>query len=79
MLARGVDGLAGAKREVDELGGVGLALPTDVSKSDEVEAAAKAVENQLGPIDVWINDAMVSMYSPFWEISPEEYRAHHRR
>lgn len=74
MLARGKDGLEGAKREVEELGGAALALPTDVAKSEEIEAAAEAVERQFGPIDVWINDAMVSMYAPFWEISAEEYK-----
>lgn len=73
LLARGQDGLDAARREVEQLGGQGLALPIDVSQSDQVEAAAEAVERQWGPIDAWINDAMVSMYAPFWEIGPEEY------
>src|SRR4051812_25179454 len=68
LLARGRDGLEGAKREVEARGGQGLVLPTDVSQYDQVEAAARQVEEQFGPIDVWINNAMVSMYSPFTEI-----------
>ncbi len=58
---------------MEERGGRGLVLPADVAHYDQVEAAAEAVESQLGPIDLWINDAMVSMYAPFWEIGPEEY------
>ncbi len=73
LLARGLDGLEGAKREVEELGGAAVVIQTDVSKSDEVESATQTVERDLGPIDVWINDAMVSMYAPFWDISPEEF------
>lgn len=74
LLARGRDALDGAKREVEQAGGQGLVLPTDVSQFDQVEAAAQAVEEALGPIDVWINDAMVSMYSPFMKMSPEEFK-----
>src|SRR5437588_10292064 len=65
LLARGRDALEGAKREVEQAGGQAVVLPTDVSQFEQVEAAAKSVEEQFGPIDVWINDAMVSMYSPF--------------
>src|SRR4051794_26265333 len=74
LLARGRDALEGAKREVEKAGGEGLVLPTDVSQFDQVEAAAKAVEDHFGPIDVWINDAMVSMYSPFMQMKPEEFK-----
>jgi short-subunit dehydrogenase len=74
LLARGRDGLEAAKREVEELGGSALIIPTDVSRADQVEAAAERAERELGPIDVWINNAMVSMYSPFLRMTPEEFR-----
>jgi short-subunit dehydrogenase len=74
LLARGIDGLEGAKREVESRGGQALIVQTDVSDSDQVEAAAEAAERRFGPIDLWINNAMVSMYSPFMQMSPEEFR-----
>jgi NAD(P)-dependent dehydrogenase (short-subunit alcohol dehydrogenase family) len=74
LLARGRAGLEGARREVEELGGRALVLPTDVSKPEEVEMAADAVERELGPIDVWINCAMVTIYSPIAELSAAEVR-----
>jgi len=74
LLARGRDGLEGARRDVEELGGQALVLPTDVADPHAVEAAALAVESTFGPIDVWINNAMVSVFSPVNEITPEEYR-----
>src|SRR4051794_21773343 len=74
LLARGRDGLEGARRDVESLGGRGLVLPTDVADADAVEAAAEAVETEFGPIDVWVNDAMVSVFSPVKEMKAEEYR-----
>jgi NAD(P)-dependent dehydrogenase (short-subunit alcohol dehydrogenase family) len=74
LLARGEEGLEGARREVEELGGQAIALPTDVADPAQVEAAAEAVERELGPIDVWVNDAMVSVFSPVKEMSSEEFR-----
>jgi NAD(P)-dependent dehydrogenase (short-subunit alcohol dehydrogenase family) len=74
LLARGHEGLDGARREVEELGGRALVLPTDVSSPEEVEAAAYEAERELGPIDVWINNAMVSLYSPFSEMTPDEFK-----
>jgi short-subunit dehydrogenase len=74
LLARGLEGLEGAAREVESLGGTALSLQTDVSRHADVEAAAERVERELGPIDLWINNAMVSMYSPFVEMSPEEFQ-----
>src|SRR5215831_9503436 len=74
LLARGIDGLEGARREVEEAGGKALVLPTDVSDPDQVEAAAAAVEAEFGPIDVWINDAMVSVFSPIKEMTPSEFK-----
>ena len=49
-------------------------LLTDVADADQVEAAAAAVEAHLGPIDIWVNDAMVSVFSPMKEMTPEEFR-----
>jgi len=74
LLARGEDGLEDARREVEELGGQALAIPTDVSKPEEVEEAAEKTEQTFGPIDIWINDAMTSVFSPFKEMQPDEYR-----
>jgi NAD(P)-dependent dehydrogenase (short-subunit alcohol dehydrogenase family) len=74
LLARGHDGLAAARREVEEAGGRALAIPTDVADWDAVDAAASQVERDLGPIDIWINDAMVSVFSPVREMRPDEYR-----
>src|SRR6185312_9708222 len=68
LLARGVDGLEGAKQEVEAAGGRALVLPTDVADPNQVEAAADAVEREFGPIDVWVNDAMTSVFSPLKEM-----------
>jgi NAD(P)-dependent dehydrogenase (short-subunit alcohol dehydrogenase family) len=74
LLARGRAGLQGALRDVEELGGKGLILPTDVADPDAVEAAAAAVEENFGPIDVWVNNAMCSVFSPVKEMTPAEYK-----
>jgi NAD(P)-dependent dehydrogenase (short-subunit alcohol dehydrogenase family) len=74
LLARGRDGLEGARKEVKESGGHALVCPVDVSNFDQVEAAAEAIERELGPIDVWVNNAMVSVFSPVIEMTPEDYR-----
>jgi NAD(P)-dependent dehydrogenase (short-subunit alcohol dehydrogenase family) len=74
LLARGDAGLEGAATEVEELGAKALVLPTDVADADQVEAAAQAVEDELGPIDVWVNDAMATIYAEFLDVEPEEYR-----
>jgi len=74
LLARGRDGLEGARRDVEGLGGRALALPTDVADAEQVERAAEVIEREFGPIDVWINNAMVSVFSPVKEMKPEEYR-----
>lgn len=74
LIARGVDGLEAARREIEEAGGEALVLPADVSDPDALEAAAAAVEEQFGPIDIWINNAMVSVFSPVKEMKPDEYR-----
>jgi NAD(P)-dependent dehydrogenase (short-subunit alcohol dehydrogenase family) len=74
LIARGTDGLEGARREVEAAGGKALMLPTDVADADQVEAAGAAVEERLGPIDVWVNNAMVSVFSPVREMTPADYR-----
>ncbi len=74
LIARGRRGLEGAAREVEEAGGKALVLPVDVADADQVESAAAAVEDAFGPIDVWVNDAMVTIYAEFLDIEPDEYR-----
>jgi short-subunit dehydrogenase len=73
LLARGVKGLEGAREDAERLGGKGLVLPTDVADAKQVEAAAQKVEETFGPIDVWVNDAMTSVFSPLKEMTPEEF------
>ncbi len=74
LLARGADGLTATAAEVRAAGGEPLAIPTDVADSDAVESAAAAVERQLGPIDIWINCAMATIFAPVHMITPDEYR-----
>jgi NAD(P)-dependent dehydrogenase (short-subunit alcohol dehydrogenase family) len=74
LLARGEGGLEAAAEEVEQAGGRALVIPTDVADADQVEAAAEAVEEELGPIDVWINDAMATIYAEFLDLEPDEYR-----
>ena len=64
LIARGTDGLEGARQEVEAMGGKPLVLAADVSDASQVDAAAQRVEDELGPIDVWVNNAMVSVFSP---------------
>lgn len=73
LLARGLDGLEAARREVEAAGGRGLVVPTDVAHHDQVEKAAQAVEAEFGPIDVWVNDAMATVFAEFLDVSPEEF------
>jgi NAD(P)-dependent dehydrogenase (short-subunit alcohol dehydrogenase family) len=74
LIARGRAGLEGARQDVEELGGRALVVPIDVADAAAVEAAASSVEEAFGPIDVWINNAMVSVFSRVREMTPEEYR-----
>jgi NAD(P)-dependent dehydrogenase (short-subunit alcohol dehydrogenase family) len=74
LLSRGEDGLEGARRDVEAAGGTALPIPTDVADPEAVEAAAERVERELGPIDIWVNDAMTTVFAFFEEIEPEEYR-----
>ena len=74
LLARGRAGLEAARRDVEAAGGEALVYPVDVANADEVEAAAAAVEEAFGPIDVWVNDAMATIYAEFLDVEPDEYR-----
>ena len=74
LIARGRAGLEAAAREVEDAGGRALVLPLDVSDAEAVEAAASAAEEAFGPIDVWVNDAMVTVYAEFLDIEPDEFR-----
>lgn len=74
LIARGTDGLEGARREVEAAGGRALVLPVDVANAADVEAAAERVESTLGPIDIWVNNAMASVFSPIKEMTPEEFK-----
>lgn len=74
LLARGRDGLEAARRDVDALGGKALVLPIDVADAEQVEKAAESVEREFGPIGIWINNAMVSVFSPVKEMTGEEYK-----
>ena len=74
LLARGTDGLEGARKDVERVGRKALALSVDVANAEEVEKAAEEVESQLGPIDIWINNAMASVFSPIKEMTAEEFK-----
>lgn len=74
LLARGTEGLEAAAKEVEQRGGRALAIPVDVSDADQVEHAAERIERELGPIDVWVNDAMVTVMSPIAEMTAREFR-----
>ncbi len=74
LIARGRDGLEGARRDVEEAGGKALVLPLDVADAEAVEAAAETVEETFGPIDVWVNNAMTSVFSPVKWMTAAEYK-----
>jgi len=74
LLARGMDGLTAAKQEVEALGGRAVIAQIDVADENQVEAAADLVEKELGPIDVWVNNAMVSVFSPIDRLDADELR-----
>lgn len=74
LMARGVKGLEAARDEIEALGGEALVLPGDIADAGYVESAAQAVEDRFGPIDIWINNAMTSIFAEFKDITPEEYR-----
>ncbi|WP_020607682.1 SDR family oxidoreductase [Spirosoma spitsbergense] len=74
LIARGIDGLEGAKKEVEAYGGRALICQLDVADAEAIEKAAGEIEEKLGPIDVWVNNAMNSVFSPIKDMKPEEYK-----
>jgi NAD(P)-dependent dehydrogenase (short-subunit alcohol dehydrogenase family) len=74
LLARGEEELEGAAAEIEAAGGTALVVPTDVADPDAVEEAADRVERELGPIDVWVSNAMTTVFAFFEEIEPDEFR-----
>lgn len=74
VLARGKDGLDATRRDIEELGGRALAIPTDVADWNAVEAAAEEIERHFGPVDIWVNNAFAGIFSRFMDVTPEEYQ-----
>jgi NAD(P)-dependent dehydrogenase (short-subunit alcohol dehydrogenase family) len=74
LVARGGEGLEGARRDVQAAGGKALVVPTDVANEAQMEAAAAAVERAWGGIYVWVNNAMATLFSPFTDIAPADFR-----
>ena len=74
VLARGAEGLAGAQHDIEAAGGEALCIATDVADEAQVEAAASQVEQQWGGIDVWVNDAMATIYAPVDQVSAADFR-----
>lgn len=74
LLARGESGLEATRREVEAAGGIALAIPTDVSDVEAIERAAERIEQELGPIDLWVNNAFAGIFAEFRDMTPEEFR-----
>lgn len=74
LLARNPEALDAAARECRQLGGEAISIPTDVSDAEAVERAAEEIERELGPMDIWVNNAMVSVFSPVREMEASDYR-----
>jgi short-subunit dehydrogenase len=74
LIARDSERLAAAKRDVEELGGTAKAFEADVANATQLEEAAARIERELGEIDVWVNNAMTTVFSPFVELEPEEFK-----
>jgi len=74
LIARGRAGLEGARREVDAAGGQALAVPCDVTDAAAVDTAAEQIERDLGPIDVWVNNATATVFGEFKDITPQEFK-----
>ena len=74
LMARGQARLDAAAAEVEKLGGQALALPLDVADADAVDDAAERIEARFGPIDVWVNNAMATVFAPVRDTTPEELR-----
>lgn len=73
LIARGIDGLKAANKEIEDLGGKSFIAVADVAHANEVENAAQKIESHFGSIDIWINNAMVSVFAPFEKIEPKDF------
>jgi NAD(P)-dependent dehydrogenase (short-subunit alcohol dehydrogenase family) len=74
LIARNPEALEAAREECERLGGQAICLPADVADAEAVERAADAIEATFGPLDVWVNDAMVSVFSPVKEMTAADYK-----
>jgi NADP-dependent 3-hydroxy acid dehydrogenase YdfG len=74
LIARDAEALETVRQEIEQLGGSAIAAPADVADAEAVFAAADQIRAAFGPIDVWVNDAMVTVFAPAWQVSPEEFR-----
>jgi short-subunit dehydrogenase/uncharacterized membrane protein len=74
LIARGLDGLNAAKRDVEQAGGEAIVLPLDVADAEAVYEAAAKVEQVFGPIDIWVNNAMATVFAPVRELAPQEIK-----
>lgn len=74
LIARGIDGLEAAKREIESAGGSAIVLPLELADAIAIEKAAASLEQEVGPIDIWVNNAMAFVFSPVKEMQPEEYK-----
>jgi short-subunit dehydrogenase len=74
LIARDAASLEDVRREIEECGSTALALPCDVSDAEALDQAARRVEQELGPIAVWVNCAMVTVFSPVWRMTAKEFR-----
>lgn len=74
LISRGKERLEAAKQEVEEKGGKAIVFPIDVADAEAVERAAQTLEDEFGPIDIWVNDAMVTIFAPLSEIKPDEFK-----
>jgi NAD(P)-dependent dehydrogenase (short-subunit alcohol dehydrogenase family) len=74
LIARETEGLHAAAREAGQLGGRGVAVPADVADPEQVESAAERIESELGPIDVWVNNAMTTVFGRVADVTPAEFK-----
>ncbi|HWC21768.1 MAG TPA: SDR family oxidoreductase [Flexivirga sp.] len=74
LLARGAAGLRQAADAVEAAGGHAIAIPTDVSDAAQVRGALERIEQEWGAVDIWVNVAFTSVFSPFDQLEPDEYR-----
>jgi NADP-dependent 3-hydroxy acid dehydrogenase YdfG len=74
LIARDAQALNDVKREVDQRGGTAMTMVLDVADAEGVIQASDAIVGALGSIDIWVNNAMVTVFSPVWRITPEEFR-----